>query len=138
MKKITAKEAAKRDAFIKSKAIQGWGCNEPADKYDCFSFTGLSAKDLKKCIAKGWADAEDRQNNSPSIGEILEFLEANPSFEAHGYVVTPRRDDSRISLEGVETEGAPREQVDAFIDTFRLADEFMFNSNGGCCRAWYD
>jgi hypothetical protein len=138
MKKITIAEAVVRDAFIKINAIGKYGADVPADKYDIFHFEGLSAKDLKRCIAKGWADPKDCQNSAPSIGDILEFLVANPSFKAHGYVVTPHRDDTRISIEGVIAEGAPRAEVDAYIEMFRQADEFEFDSNGGYCRAWYD
>src|SRR5665213_1470063 len=72
-----------------------------AGDYDIFNFEGLEFQDAKTCVQKGWLDVDEAQNNSPTVGVIIEFLRSNPSFSAIGYVVSPNRDDKRISFEGV-------------------------------------
>jgi hypothetical protein len=104
--------------------------------YDIFWFEGLSYKDLLTCIKKGWADPEETQNSSPSIQELADFLEDNPAFKAHGYVVSPGREDRRISLEGVKACRRPSPRsVQAFFGMFRQADECDIVMP---YRAWYD
>ncbi len=104
--------------------------------YDVFRFEGLSYKDLLTCIKKGWADPEETQNSSPSIQELADFLKDNPAFKAHGYVVSPRREDRRISLEGVKAYKRPSPRsVQAFLKMFRQADECDVVMP---YRAWYD
>ena len=104
--------------------------------YDIFSFEGLDYKTAKKAVDKGWLDPKETQNSSPSVGEIMDFIKENPSFVAHGYVVTPARPDTRISFEGVIAVKKPStKEYNAYIDTFRQADEF---DNAWPFRAWYD
>ena len=104
-------------------------------KYDVRYFNELTYDNLQKLIAEGFADPDDMQNSSPSIGEIAEFLKANPFFTAHGYIVCPERDDVRVSLEGVESAHLlNRTELEAFVEMFRHADEFSLNPP----RAWYD
>lgn len=104
--------------------------------YDIFWFDGLDAIGLQRLVDLRFADVEEYQNSSPTIGEILEFLKKNPSFTAHGYAVTPLRDDYRISIEGVEGKTDNRDEIDNFIKLFRHADDFRFES--GYAYAWFD
>jgi hypothetical protein len=104
--------------------------------YDCVHYEGLNAAALETCIKQGWADPEETQNSSPSIAEILEFIKANPSFVVHGYLITAKRDDKRISVEGVIAvkEPTPQEYKN-YVGMFHQADEF---DNEMPYRAWYD
>jgi hypothetical protein len=107
-----------------------------ANDYDIFGFEGLEFQDAKTCVQKGWLDLNEAQNDSPTVGKIIEFLRSNPSFSAIGYVVNSERKDTRISFEGVIAikEPTPKEYK-AYVDMFRTADEF---DNEMPFRAWYD
>lgn len=110
--------------------------------YDLLYYAGLTAEGLKLLIEKGYADPEDRQNSAPSIGEFLEFMKAHPRFGAHGYIVTPERDDYRVSVEGLSCCGADIEDIVAFTNEYAHADEFSIDQSeegeGYVCRCWYD
>jgi len=99
-------------------------------------FTDLDAKTLQELVDMNFADPEDKQNDSPTLGEILEFLKKYPAYTAHGYSVSAERPDYRVSIEGVE-KGIPSESVQEFQDymaLFRNADEFS-NTTMYC---WFD
>ena len=99
-------------------------------------FNGLTAATLRKLIDEKFADPEECQNSSPSIQEFLDFMEEHPGFTAHGYAVTLKREDYRVSIEGIEGKGIKREDVDEFIQAHRFADDFSFEN--GRCYCWYD
>lgn len=107
-----------------------------ADKYDIFSFSKLDAVTLETLIQLKFADPDEYQNEAPAIGDILAFLKANPDFTAHGYAVTPERDDYRVSIEGVEGHTMDERQISEFVKMFRNADDFRFEL--GDQYAWYD
>lgn len=106
------------------------------ETYDIFRFDGVTAETLQKLVDLKYADPDEYQNEAPPIGEILEFLKENPDFTAHGYAVTVRRDDYRISLEGVEGNSRDFDQISRFMNMFRFADEF--ETGIGYQRAWFD
>jgi hypothetical protein len=104
-------------------------------KNDC-ARRDFTVEQAEKCIAEGWMDPEDTQNSSPTAGEIVKFCKANPAFIMHGYVVSPHRDDTRVSLEGVRAVKKPTaKQVKAFAEMFRCADDFTLAPD---YYAWYD
>ncbi len=107
-----------------------------SENYDVAYFDGVTAETLEKLVNMGYADPEEYQNSSPTIGEILKFMKENPSFTAHGYVVTPHRDDYRVSIEGVQGNSEDECEIFNFINLFRHADDFNFGS--GYQYAWYD
>lgn len=104
--------------------------------YDIFRFDGVTAETLQKLVDLKFADPDEYQNEAPSVGEILDFLNENPDFTAHGYAVTVRRDDYRIILEGVEGNSRDFDQISRFMNMFRFADEF--ETGIGYQRAWFD
>ena len=116
--------------------------DEPYDqkKYcgGCRRFEGLSASDLKKLADIGVIDLEDGCNYSPTAGEILEFMQAYPmAFTAHGYAISPSRDDYRVTIEGVAQQPGSftsKKMVEDFTMTFRFADDFDLNP----MYCWYD
>lgn len=105
-------------------------------RYDILRFDNMPADILQKMVDLRFADPDERQNDSPSIGEILEFLKENPNFTAFGYAVTVERPDYRISIEGVESSDYDPRQIANFVDLFRFADEFEVSKDYQ--RAWFD
>jgi len=100
-------------------------------------FAELDIGRLDALLAAGHADPLERHNEAPSIAEFREFLVAHPRFKAHGYVVDPRRDDYRLSIEGVELRDTPTaSEVTAFSKMFSGADEFV--TRNGKLFCWYD
>ena len=105
------------------------------DRGGVVRFQRITAVEARRLLDSGCADPEGNTNGSPTFLEITEFLEENPSFVAHGYIVVQRRPDERITLEGVaETQKPSQEEIDNFTKMFQTADEFTLNP----CKAWYD
>lgn len=106
-------------------------------RYDTKNFEGVTALQLRALLESNFSDEEDAQNDSPTYREFLEFMEAHPGVTAHGYIVTPDREDCRVSIEGIEYEGAyTMEWLKDFAFLCRHADEFKIDENGFYC--WYD
>jgi hypothetical protein len=124
-----------RDNFVKENCC-GVESRGGTEGYDIFSFEGMDYKTAQTCIKNGWLDPKETQNDSPSVKEIIDFLKANPSFTAIGYVVSPKRPDTRISFEGVIATKEPSvKEYREYVNTFRHADEF---DSGMPYRAWFD
>lgn len=113
-----------------------WKKEAKEGKYDTRHYTNLDAETLEKMIELGFADPEDKQNEAPTIAEFLEWMKENPSYKAHGYVVTIKRDDYRLSVEGVDGCGKDLEEIQRFREMFQDADEFDIYRDYQ--RAWYD
>jgi len=113
-----------------------YGDREGGKSYDIYRFDNLTAEVLQELVDLKFADPDDYQNNSPTIGEILEFLKENSGFTAQGYAVTAERDDYRISIDGIDGSSKEDCQIQNFIDIFRKADEFQIGD--GFQYAWYD
>jgi hypothetical protein len=138
MTKKAKKNTTGRDAYV----VENLGVRGDANlilqgKYDIYYFDNMTTAQARLCIARGWLDPKSCQNDSPDVETMVKFCETNPGFRMHGYVVTPGREDTRISLEGVISPGKPSpRQVENFAMAFRYADEFDISAQG--CRAWYD
>lgn len=82
---------------------------------------------------------DDAQNESPTTGEIVDFLRERESdgWYVHGYCISPERSDFRITFEGVGKKTPPsrRDLID-FTRMFRNADDFNVDDEGLYC--WYD
>lgn len=62
---------------------------------------GPVATRLLEVLPEGFL-ATERQNDGPTIGAVLRAVAANPDeVVAHGYLVSPRRCDERLTVEGV-------------------------------------
>jgi hypothetical protein len=119
--------------------LNATGLGNVRDDGDIHRYEGLTAGDARWLLDIGAAEADDAQNSAPTFGEIVEWLEEHPSFVAHGYVVSPKRSDERITIEGVcSARGArhSKEDLVAFAQKFHRADEFDISNTR--CRAWYD
>ncbi len=102
-------------------------------------FDVLCLEQIEKLEQEGLLDLDERQNNSPSVREIIEFLKSRETdgWYVHGYSVSPERADCRVSFEGVGKRTPPSMQdVIDFAEMFRYADEFHVSDEGLYC--WYD
>ena len=95
----------------------------------CKNFKELSLETLKELVALGFADPEETQNYSPTITEFIEFMENHPGYYAHGYTVTDKRPDYRVTIEGIAKDEpcADQDELEAFVLFARHADDFDMN-----------
>ena len=91
---------------------------------------------MKILLDEKFANPADSQNAAPSIGEIYDFMQRYPKFKAHGYAVTKDRFDYRISIEGVTAEDVEPDEMAAFAEMFRFADDFIVTKH--LCHCWFD
>lgn len=67
-------------------------------------FEGISLNTLKWLLKERFADPADRQNESPTLKEFVEFAESLPDHldvEFDGYVVSYLRDDYRVTVDAL-------------------------------------
>lgn len=110
----------------------------------------LSPELLEKLVEEGYADPEERQNDSPTIQEWLDFIEENPALlnkiSFHGYIVHKDRTDRRISIEGIQSSyilesvmndvTLTEKEIEAIKFFCNSADELSITSNK--VWVWYD
>ncbi|WP_337100029.1 hypothetical protein [Paenibacillus sp. YIM B09110] len=70
-------------------------------KFDIVYFKNLDVQMLEQLYINNFLNPEDRQNNSPSVAEIFEFMMLHPQVTASGYIVSPNRDDHRVSIDSL-------------------------------------
>lgn len=102
-------------------------------------FDELTISQINQLEEAGIIDREDAQNDSPTAGEMIDFLRERKTdgWYVHGYCISPDRADFRITFEGVGKKTAPSKQdIIDFSMMFRFADEFSANSKA--LRCWYD
>ena len=114
------------------------GITSPVEYWGgCCRFEGLTLDRLNLLFDERFIDPEERQNNAPSTLEFKSFLEAYPETTVHGYIVSPERDDYRVSIEGAEYNGeVSKEMAMDFVEMFRFADDFTVSDN--CLYCWFD
>lgn len=101
-------------------------------------FENLTFENLEKLFTLGVIDPEDTQNDSPTMQEYREVMKKNPCFTAHGYAVSPEREDYRVTIEGLDGENMTEDQLQMFIEGFRYADTFSVNLKKKTAHCWYD
>ena len=99
-------------------------------------FSNLSVDILKILIDEKFISLDECQNCSPSTEQFYNFLLEHPCFTAHGYAVSPERNDYRITIEGIE--GIPKTDKDAldFVNFAKRADELDCTDSNYFC--WWD
>lgn len=103
----------------------------------CCNFKGLTLDKLNLLLDEGFVDPEEQQNCAPNTMEFKGFLEAYPQATLHGYIVSPERDDYRVTIEGLEYEGeVSKEMLFDFTEMFRFADDF--NVGDDFLNCWFD
>ena len=98
-------------------------------------FHHMEISTLKQLNDMGYIDLDSCQNSSPSIGEFMVFMEEHPNVTCHGYVVSPYRQDYRISVEGLECL-KDIENVRSDFEEFSWADEYVVSDESLYC--WWD
>lgn len=105
----------------------------------CERFEDLDVNTALYLIQRGFLDPEDDQNGSPTAQEMVDFcMDHDGEWTLHGYVISPKQDDCRVTIEGVQSSGplSADAAVD-FLKTFRYADEL--EASVGCgAYCWYD
>lgn len=89
------------------------------------NFESLDLEQLQALIRNNFINLEECQNCSPSVSDFLDFMKKYPAVEAHGYAVSHKRDDYRVSLEGIRFDGnVTMDMLLDFVHLCRHADEF--------------
>jgi hypothetical protein len=114
------------------------GLEYPVDYWGgCCSFKGLTLDQLNLLLDEGFADPDEQQNSAPDTSEFKSFLEEYPKATLHGYIISPDRDDYRVTIEGLEYDGeVSKEMLSDFIEMFRFADDF--NVGDDFLNCWFD
>jgi len=124
----------KRDQMVLGKIID-WkkeknGGTEP--------FKDMSLELLNTLIEENFIDPKESQNYSPTTQEFLELMQKFPSLRAHGYVVSPERDDYRVAIEGVDGENFSLDDMQVLLEALLHADSLDFSIKDGSIRSWWD
>jgi hypothetical protein len=92
---------------------------------------------LERLFVERFIDPDDAQNEAPSAKQFLGFMQKHPNVIAHGYAVSPTREDYRITIDGLSVQAsyATRELKFAFVGFAKEADELELE-NG--LWAWWD
>ena len=108
-------------------------------------FSHLHPSKLKQLVEEGLVDPDGSQNDSPTTQEFLEFGEQFPFVRYIGYAVSPKRPDTRLTIEGivVSETNVPEEALRSFRKAFKkfchAADELdLPYENYKFYRAWWD
>ena len=94
----------------------------------------LTLTHLRELEAGGYLSPGETQNDSPTVREFMEWMEAHPhpTLVAHGYLASRERGDCRISIEGLAHDSPDDAYALAFVLRFRDANEVDRN------RVWWD
>jgi len=100
------------------------------------SFDNMDVNTLGLLIEEGYADPEMEQNGSPTTKEFYNFMLKHPDIKAHGYAVSPDRDDYRMTIEGLSGEHTEdMETINDFVNLCRWADECSIEDR---LYSWWD
>ena len=100
-------------------------------------FEGLTLAQLNELEHNEHLDIRNAQNSAPDIGTFMQFMNSHKGFTAHGYVVSPHRDDYRVSVEGIEMKGDyDKKTLAAFSLLCNTADHFEIEETH--LYSWWD
>ena len=119
--------------YIKDKT----GTSDKAESGGIIRFDHCPIENLIDLVEKGYADPSDAQNSGRSIKERIDFYKNNDTrnFEVGGYVVVPRREDYRVSVDEVEFDA--NDELKDLVDEFaEYADDYSFDN--GHAYMWWD
>lgn len=94
-------------------------------------------------VAVDLIDENDRQNQGPSIKEIIDFYKQGSesgyvdNFKVEGYVVDKSRSDRRVTVDGVSFDFLSS-WIPYVEDLVEYADEKTVDEKNGHCEAWWD
>jgi hypothetical protein len=95
---------------------------------------------IEHLMINKFIDPQATQNDSPSVQKFFDFARNYPleMITFHGYLIGPKRDDCRISIEGLLMGGPLLESKarEEFILFCRKADELEVSAD--TLRSWWD
>lgn len=102
-------------------------------------FQGISMDMLRQLMAEGFLNPFERQNDSPTVKEMMDFCagEDEDNWIFHGYTVSPERIDYRVSIEGFEARTEPLHIRKKEFAQFNHKASKLFLEEGEC-YCWYD
>jgi hypothetical protein len=126
--------------------------NHDIVNYDVLTFGRLPINVLQDLVDKKFIDPEEAQNDSPSVREFMEHMIKYPTLLAHGYIVSNKRKDYRISIEGLHIpkvmlgnsikflkEKLPKYPPKKYLKLhFKNANEFIFDEEDQMFWCWWD
>lgn len=72
-------------------------------------FEGLSIEQIEALVKNGFLDPKECGGDSPPVDELLRFAiencHSNLNFTFRGYAVSPKRDDCRVTINGITAHG---------------------------------
>ena len=104
------------------------------------SFSDLPLGKIEELVNEGFLSLRERQNASPTVAEYIAFVkDHNPNnWSFHGYVVSPDRNDCRVSIEGIESNGPlSKDDLIDFLLLFSWANELDAERDEPV-YCWYD
>ena len=126
-------KSALREEIIFGRPI-AWGQEEIGG---VVRFDGLFVEDLNLLFEEGLIDPDDCQNESPAAAIFFDFMKLFPDVYAHGYVVSPFRSDSRVTIEGLAFKGnVSMDLRNAFVNLCREADDLRVGESS--LFSWWD
>jgi len=114
--------------------------NKDRYKFGGIAKTTVTPDDIKWLLEHDFIDPEERQNDSPSTEEFMEYVEGHEGVKFNIYAVSPDRPDYRVTIEEISVTVQDDEDMIKFVDLFRYADEFELsrNKSGWKIEAWWD
>lgn len=107
-----------------------------ADPNQILYFRNLPLKVLEILVTRDFVDMNP-WNDCPGTNRFLGFMRRHPNFTAHGYAISFRREDHRITIEGLECQNPlTHNDIVDFCGNFCEADEFQVSNS--YARCWYD
>lgn len=95
---LTQAQFAQRNQIIFGTPTVDWGKHFGGT----MRYQQLELEALNQLIQHNLIELGEQQNDAPTVEECQQFLTKYPFLTVHGYVVSPDRSDTRVSIEGFE------------------------------------
>lgn len=104
---------------------------------DYAAFENVGLETLQRLVELKFLNPEETQNASPTAQEFMDFMSDFPQCSAHGYAISRKRPDYRVTLEGLfcKAEDVTKDLRSAFSEEFADADELDVDHD---LRCWWD
>jgi len=103
-------------------------------------FKSLHYNVIRELMDKGYLDPDDFQNCSPTVDSFATFVKNHDpeNWYFFGYVVSPKRDDCRVAIEGIGSyKPLSMDDLIDFLQEYRHADEIDAERDEPV-YCWYD
>ena len=100
----------------------------------------LTRSDLLELNRLGLLNLEERQNNGPTIGDMIDFTCNNPTIDIifTGYIIGTERSDHRLTIDSMTFNYDELFELALIVNKYHYADEFTVNTRNNTARAWWD